>query len=1021
MSRLRESLWRLLPAVRSGERPRFAFFFALSAVLTAAQTLGLAGSEALFLAHPGLGPGRLPHAFVAASVATVLASGAYGAAVGRVRNDRLFVVLLLAAAVGLGAAALSIRPAGAPAIAAAFCAFYVLQAVLAISHFQTFAADYFDTLASKRVFPLFAVGASLGGAAGGAAALGLSSAVAPQGLLVAWALLLALAGGGIALARGALLRWAPLDREELDESSVENLRSGLRFAAGSALARWLIVAVVGMVFASLLLQYLYLEVFARRFASAAALSAFFGAYLAASNLFEIAVGNLATPWLIRRFGIAQANLAHPLLTLVAFAAMVVDPRLPAAVLGRLTRESLENALAAPLRALAYNGLPFRFRGRMRVLLEGIVTFAAMSLAGACLLALAGRLRFEWVAAVGATAALVYAAACWRVRDAYLEGLVDAVRSGRLDRDVVRERLGDADVAELAVAWETVLDEETGPVGAPMLELADWLARRGHYESLRRLAAHPQAGVRRACLAALAAHAPARDADFWTVCLDDPDLEVRRCAARALADRAPLEPDLAAELEERDGDGDPVVRADLALARGEGGWERLLAMTASPDPDGAAAALARLPAALAARAVERLADPEPRIRAAALTGAVASSVAAGATRDALRDAHPEVRRAAARALAARGRTDLAPALAEALDDPVRAVRSAAAEALRALGGAGAAAATPWLDGQRQWTVEAALRAMSGGGAAGRTRLQAAFERRVDELWHHLQALRSHRDDGSLPARFLAAALGNGLVRSTSLVFRILEHLEDAAVVRSVQKTLAQPPSRARADALEVLTHLGPRDASQRLAALLEEGALQDRLRGQPESRDLSPAEVLAWARSVDDPWLRLAADAVDPETGHPDREETAHMEGLLALRRVPFFSRLSLEQLEAVSRVMTETSFVEGECLMREGETGEDLYVLLEGECEFWKAWDTPRAQRLNRMVPVDCIGEMAVLDQAPRSVTVVCTRDARLLRLEGARFRELILETPEIAFDVFRTLTERVRAAEGRLAAGETG
>ncbi|MFP6640579.1 MAG: hypothetical protein VCC04_10070, partial [Myxococcota bacterium] len=122
-----EFLWRRLPAVRSAERSRFVFFFLLSAGLSLAGTLGLVGSEALFLTR--VGPAKLPVAFVLASLTTLVASVAYASVVGRARNDRLFGVLLLGGA-GVLWGFLYGPQAGQPAAwIALFCAFYVFQAV----------------------------------------------------------------------------------------------------------------------------------------------------------------------------------------------------------------------------------------------------------------------------------------------------------------------------------------------------------------------------------------------------------------------------------------------------------------------------------------------------------------------------------------------------------------------------------------------------------------------------------------------------------------------------------------------------------------------------------------------------------------------------------------------------------------------------------------------------------------------------------------------------------------------------
>ena len=60
-------------------------------------------------------------------------------------------------------------------------------------------------------------------------------------------------------------------------------------------------------------------------------------------------------------------------------------------------------------------------------------------------------------------------------------------------------------------------------------------------------------------------------------------------------------------------------------------------------------------------------------------------------------------------------------------------------------------------------------------------------------------------------------------------------------------------------------------------------------------------------------------------------------------------------------------------------------------------------------------GEMAILDDAPRSATVVACEATRLLALDGESLKSLLREMPEIAFELIRVMTARVRAAERRL------
>ena len=212
---------------------------------------------------------------------------------------------------------------------------------------------------------------------------------------------------------------------------------------------------------------------------------------------------------------------------------------------------------------------------------------------------------------------------------------------------------------------------------------------------------------------------------------------------------------------------------------------------------------------------------------------------------------------------------------------------------------------------------------------------------------------------------------------------------------------------------MLTHLGNREASQALAVLLEAGPVEDKigaLRGlgaPPRSAD----ERIARAAAHPAPWVRRAARAAADSGADP--QESATMERLLALRQVSLLSGLSLERLQAVDRVAREAEYVTGEVIVREGEPGDELYLLVEGTVEVRRQTGEGEV-RLDTLGAGAYFGEMAVLDGSPRSATVVATSDVRALVLDGVRLRELVLEMPELAFDLLRVLAERVRRAERR-------
>ena len=1016
-------LWRAFPEVRRNERQRFRFFAALAALITLAQTIGLAGSDALFLAGPG--PEALPTAFILASVVSVTGSLAYAFAVGRFQNDALFVALLSGSGVVLlGGVALA--ASGVEwVLTGFFVAAYVTQGVLLYLHYWTFATDYFDTLSSKRIFPYLVISGSLGGIGGGGLGFALTAVAPTETLIVTWALALLCAAVLVQRSRASLRRWFPVGHEA-DESSAEGMSAALRFIRRSPLARWLTVSVVGMVLALFLMQFLEMRIFTEAFESPEELARFFAIYLGVTNGIEILVARVVTPALLSRFGIATANLLHPALTLLAFGALAFDPRLHIAILARANRELMDNALASTIRSLSYNALPFRFRGRMRAFLEGMVYYAAMSAAGGALLLVGDRLDHRALCAVGGGAALIYGLANFRVRGEYLRSLVDELRSGRLDLEAVSGDLGDLELTRLADQWRASLADDLDPPRG-WLDLPPLFARNGLTEPLFESASHPNAAVRLSCLEALAGTSDPGLPELLETALRDPEPPVRLAAARAAAELGELPEALGAPLRSCLNDPDPRVRAEVAVVLPEEGLPTLAEMASTGDPAAAIEALRRLPPALLDQARSRLDDEDADVRATALGAArrLSDWVALSPERLERDLEHPDagVRLAAAEALGAHQSESAATLLAVALDDPSRPVRAAAASGLAAMGDLGVRAAEDVVESIRRWTADAALQAVARARTpSARAVLERAFRTRVREAWENVAALQFVPAGDDVAFRFLETALEDARSRSTGIAFRVLELIEDPQVVRSVRKALEVEGERRRADALEVLSNLGDREYAHRLALLLEEGPVEEKLGAVRDVLQLPRRfdEVVERARNSPDRFIKLAV-APEPGASGPPASEVNTMESLLALRRVPLFAQLTLEQLEAIGKFMKEAQYIAGEVVVREGELGEELYVILEGEARAFKNYGTADETPLTTMSPagVGYFGEIAIFDRAPRSATVVITRDARLLTLGGERFMDLILQTPGISFEIFKVLTQRLRNAEERLRAQE--
>jgi hypothetical protein len=136
-------------------------------------------------------------------------------------------------------------------------------------------------------------------------------------------------------------------------------------------------------------------------------------------------------------------------------------------------------------------------------------------------------------------------------------------------------------------------------------------------------------------------------------------------------------------------------------------------------------------------------------------------------------------------------------------------------------------------------------------------------------------------------------------------------------------------------------------------------------------------------------------------------EATVLEKMIALQSVSVFDGLEPEDLALLSRAGTEVWFTEGECLCRETEPGDEIFVVLDGEV-------TVTAQGRPAAIegPGSCIGELAVLDPAPRETTVVASTIAvRALRLTGGDFREALATSPVVSEAVIRILVRRLRRA----------
>lgn len=101
-------------------------------------------------------------------------------------------------------------------------------------------------------------------------------------------------------------------------------------------------------------------------------------------------------------------------------------------------------------------------------------------------------------------------------------------------------------------------------------------------------------------------------------------------------------------------------------------------------------------------------------------------------------------------------------------------------------------------------------------------------------------------------------------------------------------------------------------------------------------------------------------------------------------------------------------FEGGEVIFEEGDLGDMIYAIQSGEVQV-----IHNGQVLATLGEGELVGEMALIDNMPRSATVIALTDVRLVPVDPARFYALLQRTPVFGTTVMHLISQRLRAASG--------
>jgi HEAT repeat protein len=985
----------------------------LFACIQAGQGMGDNAASALFLLRFGVD--YLPYMYIAAGALTFVITMAYSAGLGRFEKGRFFLWTISALAVLL----IIERAALAFSLPFLYPALWLtvngMGGILG-TFVWNLAGEVCDARQAKRLFPLFTSAGILGSVLGNAVTGFIAKLLGTENLFFLYALLL-----GIAFYFTRLVAKSYFRKEKTSgypKSLLDDLRSGFDFVRTSPLMR--LIAYSSVLFSVLFftIAFPFNKVITTSFPDEAGVAGFFGLFNSITTAATFLISLFLANRIYTRLGIINSVFLMPLAYLFSFAIFTLRYDLSGAAIARFVQLVILAGIAGTAWNALFNVVPSQKRGQVLAFNNGVPSQIGVVLSGILLIVADRVFTVQQIFLIGAFVALVCGVFVWRMRGAYGQALVDALRAGRLEVFSANEAAFSgfqSDAASLDVALRALQDSKatTRRLAAEMLGRMEWDSAIPH---LIRLLSDPEPAVRAAAVSSLGALYADSTIQEIILSLDDSDNQVREEALNVLSKlKATPAPELIAKVSN-------LMTNDPSLS------VQTRAMIALSKLGGADQAISNLIPRLNAK------DLHIRISALETVSEIArylnSSFPTHLIMSSTEDSSAIIRRAAIAALGSLNDESTSKLLVKYLTDSDASVRNTAAESLRRRNHESRGPVLEIFKTENA-AVDSALDALAPGHPESLFPLREYARREI------IRARSLRNQAASIPSAGRATAfLGNYLRVQASLcegrLIKTVGLFGDTHTMELVRKSMNGTNIENRAAALEALETIGEKQLAKSVVALLEE---------EPQKSD--PSDVIAMLLKSTDPWLRVLALCSTSELGLREFIPLLHqlksgadvllcdaalsaltqfgeekqmdtlktvsiLERIMLLREIPIFADLSPEDLKHVAEVAHEEWYPQNTDIFHQGDEGSRMFVIVDGRLQVVRNMDG-RDQVLAERGPGDFLGEMAIIESAPRSATLHTQTEVRVLAIDDETFKGILRERPNVSFAVLRSLSRRLR------------
>ncbi|MBL8063924.1 MAG: cyclic nucleotide-binding domain-containing protein [Anaerolineales bacterium] len=922
---------------------------------------------------------------------------------------------------------------------------------ITVTAFWTLAGNIFDVRQGKRIFGLMNAGSWLAYVVMGPFTIPLVNAFGTENLylVIAGCLLIAF------LLQQAVIRSNPSTQvtPEIMEGQPQQ----------TSILQLFRIRYVALIFALItlwrisyfILDNIFYDRAALQYPTADGMAGFIGGFFGLVGLLGFITDMFLTGRIISRFGLRAGLLATPTLTILCMAALAatgtINPEMLSvlfwlAVAGKFTNEGLGFSLDQTASNVLYQPIHERIRARAQTITEGIVQPLAIGLAGGLLLLFNTILKFN---AIQLTYIYLIAAAIWIVIcvaliRAYPVALTEALHKRRFgDKgilltdeasiQIVRNALKSSHSSEVLYALDLLEKGESDTLAndlAALVQSANPGVRRDVIKRIERLK--------------LTSLIPVIQTRLQTES-EASVREVMACALTLFGNEASIQQD------------DPAAQRGvmLGLLRSYHSDEKSTAyhcleeMTKSTDAQERIEAIELIAEAgnpaLWENLVRLLKDENPAVKTSALRAAakIQHPGLYGQIIAAL--GSPQTRSLAFNALVAGG-NDALPAIIDSLKDEAL-HRRIHLRLIRACSHIKSDAALHVLAGLirhpnvgiRSRTLAALhdCRFKPEGESASLVNEQISAEfRRAAWL------LGTIRDLGkSTQTDVIVRAASHDIEETVQRLFHLFGFIYEPRAVQRAQKAIRRRDANRRSYAIEVLDTRLSKAHKTAFIPLLEDFAPKERLDkmgADYKQASLPPAgrmmDILENPLAKENPWLVATGIEFAREMGISTESETIQalanssesllarmvmqkrkeikmlstVERVIVLKSLSMFAETPDEALAELADLLQEMVVQPGDVIVREGETGESLYIVVDGKVE---VVDDNRI--LNQLEARAVFGELSLLDSSPRTATIRALEETSLLRLDQAPFYEIMSDYVEVAMGTIQMLTRNLRARTG--------